>query len=186
MASLCVSVSAAVLLILSASCTNVCAFPPKLSDVYLSRFILLFPFLRPGVCLLPVSVSTSPGYKHHPGPACGEASLFVPEEPSPPSSPLQQHRSTSEVTLRPLSSSAGKPPGDRPVRLPGPVLHAALQEWELMELHGGHRTSGQPLYCQGVFDAITMGEQTTTTTVFLLNSTPISDLTIFYLIISLI
>lgn len=98
------------------------------------------------------------GCKHDPGPVCGEASLFVPEEPSPPSSPLQHHRSTSEVTLRPLSSPAGKPPGNRPVRLPGPVLHAALQEWELMELHGGHRTSGQPLYCQGVFDAIAMGE----------------------------
>lgn len=98
------------------------------------------------------------GCKHHPGPVCGEASLFVPEEPSPPSSLLQHHCSTSEVTLRPLSLPAGKPPGNQPIRLPGPVLHATLQEWELMELHGGRRTSEQPLYCQGIFDAITMGE----------------------------
>lgn len=53
---------------------------------------------------------------------------------------------------------SGKPSGDRPVRLPGQVLHAALQEWEFRELHNGHETTGQPLYCQGVFDAITMGE----------------------------
>lgn len=53
---------------------------------------------------------------------------------------------------------SGKPSGDRPVRLPGQVLHATLQEWEFSELHEGHETTGQPLYCQGVFDAITMGE----------------------------
>lgn len=53
---------------------------------------------------------------------------------------------------------SGKPSGDRPVRLPGQVLHAALQEWEFTELHNGHKTTGQPLYCQGIFDAITMGE----------------------------
>ncbi|TMS07671.1 Matrix metalloproteinase-28 [Larimichthys crocea] len=34
----------------------------------------------------------------------------------------------------------GKPSGDRPVRLPGQVLHAALQEWEFRELHNGHET----------------------------------------------
>ncbi|KAK5929216.1 hypothetical protein CgunFtcFv8_010466 [Champsocephalus gunnari] len=50
----------------------------------------------------------------------------------------------------------GKPSGDRPVRLPGQVLHAALQEWEFTELHDGPQSAGQPLYCQGVFDAITM------------------------------
>lgn len=52
----------------------------------------------------------------------------------------------------------GKPLGDRPVRLPGQVLHAALQEWEFSELQSRRDTPGQPLYCQGVFDAITMGE----------------------------
>ncbi|KAM3616451.1 uncharacterized protein V6R79_018234 [Siganus canaliculatus] len=50
----------------------------------------------------------------------------------------------------------GKPLDDRPVRLPGQVLHATLQEWEFTELHDRHQTTGQPLYCQGVFDAITM------------------------------
>ncbi|KAL6116282.1 mmp28 [Pungitius sinensis] len=55
----------------------------------------------------------------------------------------------------------GKPPGDRPVRLPGQVLHATLQEWEFTELHRGHETTGQPLYCQGVFDAITMDQNET-------------------------
>lgn len=44
------------------------------------------------------------------------------------------------------------------MRLPAQVLHAALQDWELAELHKGQKTTGQPLYCQGVFDAITMGE----------------------------
>lgn len=53
---------------------------------------------------------------------------------------------------------SGKPSGNRLVRLPGQVLHATLQEWEFTELHNGHQTTGQPLYCQGVFDAITMGE----------------------------
>lgn len=57
-----------------------------------------------------------------------------------------------------LSLPSGKPSGDRPVRLPGQVLHAALQEWEFTEIHNGHQTTGQPLYCQGIFDAITMGE----------------------------
>lgn len=52
----------------------------------------------------------------------------------------------------------GKPLGDRPVRLPGQVLNAALQEWELTELQSRHETQGLPLYCQSVFDAITMGE----------------------------
>uniref|UniRef100_A0A1A7WE06 Peptidase metallopeptidase domain-containing protein n=1 Tax=Iconisemion striatum TaxID=60296 RepID=A0A1A7WE06_9TELE len=49
----------------------------------------------------------------------------------------------------------GKPLGNRPVRLPGQVLHAALQEWEFTEL----QTPGLPLYCRGVFDAITMDEK---------------------------
>ncbi|XP_017279427.1 matrix metalloproteinase-28 [Kryptolebias marmoratus] len=48
----------------------------------------------------------------------------------------------------------GKPLGNRLVRLPGEVLHAALQEWEFSEL----RSPGPPLYCQGVFDAITLDE----------------------------
>ncbi|KAJ4936057.1 hypothetical protein JOQ06_017581 [Pogonophryne albipinna] len=48
------------------------------------------------------------------------------------------------------------PPVIVPVRLPGQVLHAALQEWEFTELHDGPQSAGQPLYCQGVFDAITM------------------------------
>ncbi|CAI5694306.1 unnamed protein product [Oreochromis niloticus] len=55
----------------------------------------------------------------------------------------------------------GKPLGDRPVRLPGQVLHAALQEWEFTELQSRHDTLGQPLYCQGVFDAITMDQNKT-------------------------
>ncbi|CAJ1065666.1 matrix metalloproteinase-28 [Xyrichtys novacula] len=55
----------------------------------------------------------------------------------------------------------GKPSGDRPVRLPGQVLHATLHEWESTELHSGHQTAGQPLYCQGVFDAITMDHNKT-------------------------
>ncbi|XP_057694947.1 matrix metalloproteinase-28 isoform X4 [Corythoichthys intestinalis] len=51
----------------------------------------------------------------------------------------------------------GKPPGDQLVRVPGEVLHAALQEWELMDLHKGHKSNGLPLYCQsGMFDAITV------------------------------
>ncbi|XP_019741522.1 matrix metalloproteinase-28 [Hippocampus comes] len=50
----------------------------------------------------------------------------------------------------------GKPPGDRLVRLPGEVLHAALQEWEFMDVHMSDKSSGLPLYCHsGVFDAIT-------------------------------
>lgn len=40
------------------------------------------------------------------------------------------------------------------MRLPGQVLNAALQEWEFTEL----RSPGLPLYCQGVFDAITLGK----------------------------
>lgn len=54
---------------------------------------------------------------------------------------------------------SGKPPGDRLVRLPGEVLHAALQEWEFMDVHMSDESSGLPLYCHsGVFDAITAGE----------------------------
>ncbi|KAI3354377.1 hypothetical protein L3Q82_018901 [Scortum barcoo] len=55
----------------------------------------------------------------------------------------------------------GKPSGDRPVRLPGQVLHAALQEWEFTELHSRHQATGQPLYCQSVFDAITIDQNET-------------------------
>ncbi|XP_069576501.1 LOW QUALITY PROTEIN: matrix metalloproteinase-28 [Brachyistius frenatus] len=55
----------------------------------------------------------------------------------------------------------GKPLGDRPVRLPGQVLHAALQEWEFTELQRGHGARGQPLYCHGVFDAITIDQNET-------------------------
>lgn len=57
-----------------------------------------------------------------------------------------------------LLFSSGKPPGDRPVRLPAQVLHDTLQDWELTEIHGRHRSTSQPVYCHGVFDAITMGE----------------------------
>lgn len=42
------------------------------------------------------------------------------------------------------------------MRLLGQVLHATLQDLELTELR--HQSRGQPLYCQGVFDAITIGE----------------------------
>ncbi|KAM9318989.1 matrix metalloproteinase-28 isoform 2-T2 [Pholidichthys leucotaenia] len=55
----------------------------------------------------------------------------------------------------------GKPLGNGPVRLPGQVLHAALQEWEFTELQTRHETQGQPLYCQGVFDAITVDQNNT-------------------------
>ncbi|MEQ2174415.1 hypothetical protein GOODEAATRI_007731, partial [Goodea atripinnis] len=48
-----------------------------------------------------------------------------------------------------------KPLGNRPVRLPGQVLHAALQEWEFTELQ--NQNPELPLYCQGFFDAITVG-----------------------------
>lgn len=53
---------------------------------------------------------------------------------------------------------SGKPSGDRAVRLPGQVVHTTLQEWEHTELQKGHKTTGQPLFCQGVFDSITVGE----------------------------
>uniref|UniRef100_A0A3Q2CMU8 Matrix metallopeptidase 28 n=1 Tax=Cyprinodon variegatus TaxID=28743 RepID=A0A3Q2CMU8_CYPVA len=53
----------------------------------------------------------------------------------------------------------GKPLSNRPVRLPGKVLHAALQEWEFNELQS--QNPGQPLYCHGVFDAITADEKQT-------------------------
>ncbi|KAK2912630.1 matrix metalloproteinase-28 [Channa argus] len=55
----------------------------------------------------------------------------------------------------------GKPSGDRPMRLPGQVLHATLQEWEFTDLHRDHKTTGQPVYCQGIFDAITMDQNDT-------------------------
>uniref|UniRef100_A0A3P9INJ4 Matrix metallopeptidase 28 n=1 Tax=Oryzias latipes TaxID=8090 RepID=A0A3P9INJ4_ORYLA len=55
----------------------------------------------------------------------------------------------------------GKPLSNRPVRLPGQVLHAALQQWELAELQSQSQTAGLPLYCQGVFDAITMDQNET-------------------------
>nr|XP_020473871.1 matrix metalloproteinase-28 [Monopterus albus] len=53
----------------------------------------------------------------------------------------------------------GKPPGDRPVRLPGQVLHATLQKWEFTELHNEPTSTGQPLYCHGMFDAITVDQK---------------------------
>lgn len=53
----------------------------------------------------------------------------------------------------------GKPLGNRLVRLPGQVLHTALQEWEFTELQS--QNPGLPLYCQGVFDAITADEEQT-------------------------
>ncbi|CAG6004978.1 unnamed protein product [Menidia menidia] len=55
----------------------------------------------------------------------------------------------------------GKPLGDRPVRLPGQVLSAALQEWEVRELQKQREHSGLPLYCQRGFDAITMDQNGT-------------------------
>ncbi|XP_058489245.1 matrix metalloproteinase-28 [Solea solea] len=55
----------------------------------------------------------------------------------------------------------GKPSGDRAMRLPGQVLHAALQEWEFRELHDRHKSTDQPFYCHGVFDAITMDQNDT-------------------------
>lgn len=53
---------------------------------------------------------------------------------------------------------SGKPSSSHPVRLLGQVLHATLQDLEFTELHNQHQGKGQPLYCQGVFDAITIGE----------------------------
>lgn len=44
------------------------------------------------------------------------------------------------------------------MRLLGQILHATLQDLEFTELHNQHQGKGQPLYCQGVFDAITIGE----------------------------
>ncbi|XP_061924175.1 matrix metalloproteinase-28 [Entelurus aequoreus] len=59
----------------------------------------------------------------------------------------------------------GKPAGDRAVRLPGEVLHAALQEWESTDVLN-RQNNGRPLYCQsGLFDAIT-ADQNGTTVVF--------------------
>ncbi|KAM6933543.1 matrix metalloproteinase-28 [Xenentodon cancila] len=55
----------------------------------------------------------------------------------------------------------GKPSNTRPVRLPGQVLHAALQEWEFSELQSQRDTPGLPLYCSGAFDAITMDQSGT-------------------------
>ncbi|XP_028321572.1 matrix metalloproteinase-28 [Gouania willdenowi] len=52
----------------------------------------------------------------------------------------------------------GKPPGQRLVRLPGQVLHAVLQEWELIELQSRPEALGKPVYCQNVFDAITIDQ----------------------------
>ncbi|XP_010869670.1 matrix metalloproteinase-28 [Esox lucius] len=50
----------------------------------------------------------------------------------------------------------GKPPGGLLRRLPGHVFSTALQEWELAEDSEGRSGPAQPLYCRGVFDAITM------------------------------
>ncbi|XP_003968289.3 matrix metalloproteinase-28 isoform X1 [Takifugu rubripes] len=55
----------------------------------------------------------------------------------------------------------GKPSSSHPVRLLGQVLHATLQDLEFTELHNQHRGKGQPLYCQGVFDAITIDQNET-------------------------
>lgn len=52
----------------------------------------------------------------------------------------------------------GKPLGGRPVSLPGQVFALGPQEWELAEVHPD---TSQPLYCQGVFDAITMDQNRT-------------------------
>lgn len=52
----------------------------------------------------------------------------------------------------------GKPSGHRLVRLPGQLLHTVLKQWEHTE---PPQNSHQPLYCQGVFDAITMDQNDT-------------------------
>lgn len=44
------------------------------------------------------------------------------------------------------------------MRLPGQVLHATLQELEFTGLQEQHRRQARPLYCQGLFDAIAVGE----------------------------
>uniref|UniRef100_A0AAV2J5R5 Uncharacterized protein n=1 Tax=Knipowitschia caucasica TaxID=637954 RepID=A0AAV2J5R5_KNICA len=53
---------------------------------------------------------------------------------------------------------AGKPSGELSVRLPGQVLHAVLQQWELTETP---HSSQPPHYCHGRFDAITMDQNNT-------------------------
>ncbi|KAG7278950.1 hypothetical protein CRUP_036601 [Coryphaenoides rupestris] len=58
----------------------------------------------------------------------------------------------------PKSQTERKPSGGRPVSLPGQVFGWGPQEWELAELHPD---TTQPLYCQGVFDAITMDQNKT-------------------------
>ncbi|XP_070987845.1 matrix metalloproteinase-28 [Oncorhynchus clarkii lewisi] len=55
----------------------------------------------------------------------------------------------------------GKPLGGLPMRLTGQAFSSALQEWELAEEPEGHPEITQPLYCQGVFDAITMDQNHT-------------------------
>lgn len=57
-----------------------------------------------------------------------------------------------------LFSPSGKPSSSHPVRVLGRVLRATLQELELAELHNRPQSNGWPLYCQGLFDAITIGE----------------------------
>ncbi|XP_059931692.1 matrix metalloproteinase-28 isoform X1 [Gadus macrocephalus] len=55
----------------------------------------------------------------------------------------------------------GKPLGGLPVSLPVQGVGWGLQEWEMAEVHHGNPDTSQPLYCQGVFDAITMDQNQT-------------------------
>ena len=50
----------------------------------------------------------------------------------------------------------GKPSGGAAVQMPGQALSWAMQDWELAE--EPTENVSQPHYCQGLFDAITMGE----------------------------
>ncbi|KAJ8414492.1 hypothetical protein AAFF_G00036940 [Aldrovandia affinis] len=52
----------------------------------------------------------------------------------------------------------GRPSGGQSVQLPGQVFSSALQDWELTEGVTEDPVTGQPLYCQGFFDAITMDQ----------------------------
>ncbi|KAL0973008.1 hypothetical protein UPYG_G00197630 [Umbra pygmaea] len=55
----------------------------------------------------------------------------------------------------------GKPLGVQPLRVTGQVFSSALQEWELADVSEGGSGPARPLYCQGLFDAITMDQNQT-------------------------
>ncbi|XP_035289641.1 matrix metalloproteinase-28 isoform X1 [Anguilla anguilla] len=52
----------------------------------------------------------------------------------------------------------GKPPGGQVVQLPGQVFSSALQDLALAQGGKGDPDSALPLYCQGLFDAITVDQ----------------------------